>query len=67
MECEGIDDWDPEKDYTYLLCPKCGMCKCHACKCSDSSARGPQFHPRLDDIDDDNDFHDNRDHKFNGL
>ena len=52
MECEGIDDWDPEKDYTYLLCPKCGMCKCHACKCSDSSARGPQFHPRLDDFDD---------------
>ena len=33
--CETIEDWNPNKDYSYLLCPKCGMCKCHACKCKD--------------------------------
>ena len=35
IRCETVEDWDPNKDYSYLLCPKCGMCKCHACKCGD--------------------------------
>ena len=35
IKCETVGDYDPSKDYTYLLCEKCGMCKCHACKCGD--------------------------------
>ncbi len=64
MRCETVDDYDPEKDYSYLLCDRCGMCKCHACKCDSCGAK---FYTRFDDVSDDNDFDGKRDDQFYGL
>ena len=67
LECEGIDDWDPNKDYSYLLCPKCGMCKCHACTCGKGSPRSAKFHSGLNDEQHGNDEHSDGDNKFDVL
>ncbi len=48
-----LDDWeketyDPDKDYSDGICPKCGTCKCHHCSCP-GGPRGPKLHTGVDD------------------
>ncbi len=62
MECEGVEDYVVGKDYSYLLCPKCGMCKCHACTCCKGSASGTKLPTRPDDVSHGDDFRSGGDH-----